>query len=208
MVKISQNLIRRMPKYMRVMGELQEAGITRVSSAELGRILGFTASQIRQDFSCFGEFGLQGYGYNVEHLREEIGKILGTDRGYTAVIVGCGSIGQALINNFNFVDHGIDLIAGFDVNPERIGTVMNHVPILDISEMGKFIKAHNVTVAVLAVPKAVALKTANDLIEYGIDAFWNFTNVDVVPPYSNVIVENVHLSDSLLVLSYQKANNE
>lgn len=201
-VKISQNVIRRLPRYLRILRQLEDENISRISSAEIGKILGLTASQIRQDFSCFGEFGQQGYGYNVKFLMSEIEKILGMKHALKAILVGCGSIGKSLINNFCFIEHGIELQAGFDISPLLIGTTINGVPIIDVAHMSGYLRAHEIDLAVLTVPQNNAVQVADDLIACGIDAFWNFTNVDIVPPYSPVLVENVHFSDSLLALEY------
>lgn len=201
-VKVSNNVIRRMPRYLRKLGELEKNGINRISSFELGKQLGLTPSQIRQDFSCFGEFGQQGYGYNVPALREQVGNILGIDRGFTAVLVGVGNIGHALMDNFCFSEWGFNLIHAFDINPDLFGTSFNGVPISSVEEIGEFIKEHKVDVAVLTVPANTAIPVADFLIENGIEAIWNFTNQELVEPNSPIFVENIHFSDSLLSLSY------
>jgi redox-sensing transcriptional repressor len=201
-VKVSNNVIRRLPRYLRKLDELTESGVSRVSSFELGRQLGLTPSQIRQDFSCFGEFGQQGYGYNVPALRAEIASILGMDRGFSAIMIGVGNIGRALTENFNFSEWGFHLIAAFDVRPEIIGTMFHDVPILSMDELARFLAEHQVDVAVLTVPKEAAVPVTEMLVANGIDAIWNFTNVELTAPDSSVLVENVHFSDSLLSLSY------
>jgi redox-sensing transcriptional repressor len=201
-LKVSNNVIRRLPRYLRKLDELNEAGVSRVSSFELGQQLGLTPSQVRQDFSCFGEFGQQGYGYNVAALRAELASILGTGRGNTAILVGVGNIGRALIDNFCFSDWGFQLMAGFDVKPGVIGTSFNGIPIFSEDELEAFIQAHHVDVAVLTVPKDAAVQVAKKLIDNGITAIWNFTNVELTEPNSSTIVENIHFSDSLLALSY------
>ena len=201
-VKVSNNVIRRLPRYLRKLDELTESGVSRVSSFELGRQLGLTPSQIRQDFSCFGEFGQQGYGYNVPALRAEIASILGMDRGFSAIMIGVGNIGRALTENFNFSEWGFHLIAAFDVRPEIIGTMFRDVPILSMDELARFLAEHQVDVAVLTVPKEAAVPVTEMLVANGIDAIWNFTNVELTAPESSVLVENVHFSDSLLSLSY------
>ena len=204
-VKVSNNVIRRLPRYLRKLDELTESGISRVSSFELGRQLGLTPSQIRQDFSCFGEFGQQGYGYNVPALRAEIASILGMDRGFNAIMIGVGNIGRALTENFNFSEWGFHLIAAFDVRPEIIGTIFHDVPILSMDELTRFLAEHQVDVAVLTVPKEAAVPVTEMLTANGIEAIWNFTNVELTAPESSVLVENVHFSDSLLSLSYYVA---
>ena len=201
-VKVSNNVIRRLPRYLRKLDELTEKGVSRISSFELGQQLGLTPSQIRQDFSCFGEFGQQGYGYNVQALRSQIATILGMDRGYNAILIGVGNIGHALMDNFCFSDWGFHLSAAFEVNPTLIGTTFGGVPILSMDELVEFIRSNPVDVAVLAVPKEVAVSVTNTLTENGIEAIWNFTNVELTEPYSSTIVENVHFSDSLLALSF------
>ena len=200
--KISNNVIRRLPRYLRKLDELKAAGINRISSTELGQQLGFTPSQIRQDFNCFGEFGQQGYGYNVPLLREQIASILGMDRGYTAVLIGVGHIGRALVDNFCFQEWGFNLLQAFDVDPGLVGKDVSGVHISSMEALPDFLKNNKVDIVVLAVPRDAALPTAEMLIDNGVNAIWNFTNVELVEPDSKVIVENVHFSDSLLALSY------
>ena len=201
-VKVSNNVIRRLPRYLRKLDELTENGVTRVSSFELGHQLGLTPSQIRQDFSCFGEFGQQGYGYNVPALRAEIASILGMDRGFQAIMIGVGNIGRALTENFNFSEWGFHLIAAFDVRPEIIGTMFHDVPILSMDVLARFLSENQVDVAVLTVPKEAAVPVTEMLTANGVEAIWNFTNVELTEPNSSTIVENIHFSDSLLSLSY------
>lgn len=201
-IKVSNNVIRRLPRYLRKLDELMNTGVSRISSFELGQQLGLTPSQIRQDFSCFGEFGQQGYGYNVSALRAQIATILGTDRGYSAVLVGAGNIGRALMDNFCFSAWGFNLVAAFDISPNLIGTEFNGVPILSLTELENYLANNQVDVAVLTVPKEAAIPVTELLTSNGIEAIWNFTNVDLTAPNSSVIVENVHFSDSLLSLSY------
>jgi len=201
-VKVSNNVIRRMPRYLRMLDELMENGVNRVSSFQLGQLLGLTPSQIRQDFSCFGEFGQQGYGYIVSALREQIASILGADRGYSAVLIGVGNIGRALMDNFCFSSWGFSLVAAFDVNPALIGTNVNGVTIYSMDELETYLHENTVDMVVLAVPKDVAIPVTNMLTANGVEAIWNFTNVDLTAPNSSTIVENVHFSDSLLSLSY------
>ena len=201
-IKVSNNVIRRLPRYLRKLDELSEAGVNRISSKNLGELLGLTPSQIRQDFSCFGEFGQQGYGYNVPALRGQIASILGMDRNYSAILIGVGNIGHALMDNFCFTDWGFQLAAAFDVKPEIIGTDFNGVPILSMSELESFLGSNQVDIAVLAVPKDAARTVTETLTANGIEAIWNFTNVELTEPNSSTIVENIHFSDSLLALSY------
>lgn len=201
-VKVSNNVIRRLPRYLRKLDELSESGISRISSFDLGQQLGLTPSQIRQDFSCFGEFGQQGYGYNVPALRAEIASILGMDRGFKAILVGTGNLGRALMDNFSFAEWGFNLVSAFDVNPKLIGTDFKGVPIRSMDELDGFIIDNKIDVAVLSVPKEVAVSVADRLTNQGVEAIWNFTNVELTEPNSSTIVENVHFSDSLLSLSY------
>jgi len=201
-IKVSNNVIRRLPRYLRKLDELTDAGISRISSSDLGRQLGLTPSQIRQDFSCFGEFGQQGYGYNVSALRSQIASILGMDRGFKAVLVGVGNIGRALMDNFCFSEWGFQLASAFDVNPALIGTKFNGVEIRSMDDLASFLSENTIDVAVLTVPKDAAIPVTKMLTDNGITAIWNFTNVELTEPTSPVLVENIHFSDSLLSLSY------
>ena len=201
-VKVSNNVIRRIPRYLRKLDELMEAGVTRISSFDLGQQLGLTPSQIRQDFSCFGEFGQQGYGYNVAALREEIASILGMDRGFKAILIGVGNIGHALMDNFCFSEWGFTLAAAFDIDPAIVGTTSNGVTIRSMDELLDYLRENKIDVAVLTVPKEAASAVAKLLFDNGIGAIWNFTNVELTEPNSPSLVENVHFSDSLLSLSY------
>lgn len=207
-LKVSNNVIRRMPRYLRKLDELAENGVSRISSFELGKQLGLTPSQIRQDFSCFGEFGQQGYGYNVAALREQVGSILGMDRGFNAILIGVGNIGHALMDNFCFSSWGFKLCCAFDVNPRLVGTEFNGVPVYHMDALVSYLKDNQVDVAVLSVPKEAAVPVTKLLTENGIDAIWNFTNIELTEPNSSTIVENVHFSDSLLSLSYYVAERK
>ncbi len=199
--KVSNNVIRRLPRYLRKLDELKTAGVDRISSGELGRQMGLTSSQIRQDFSCFGEFGQQGYGYNVTALRGEIASILGTNRHFSAVLVGVGNIGRALIENFCFEQYGFHIVSAYDVRPELIGTDIGGINIHDISELPRAFERGPVDVAVLSVPKIMANRAARELVDLGVRSIWNFTNVEL-DVGGDVIVENIHFSDSLLALGY------
>ena len=189
-VKVSNNVIRRIPRYLRKLDELMEAGVTRISSFDLGQQLGLTPSQIRQDFSCFGEFGQQGYGYNVAALREQVAAILGMDRGFSAILIGVGNIGRALMDNFCFSEWGFHLLSAFEVNPALIGTELSGVPIRSMDELESFLAENKVDVAVLSVPKEAALRVTERLTKNGIRAIWNFTNVELTDPNSSILVEN------------------
>jgi len=201
-LKVSNNVIRRLPRYLRKLDELAANGVTRISSFELGQQLGLTPSQIRQDFSCFGEFGQQGYGYNVADLRSHIATILGSDRGFNAILIGVGNLGRALIENFSFADCGFTLSAAFDVNPALIGTRFGEIPVYSMDDLEKYLGEKTVDVAVLTVPKQVAVSVAEHIEGLGIEAIWNFTNVELTEPNTNTLIENMHFSDSLLSLSY------
>lgn len=200
---VSDAVIRRLPRYYRYLDDLHLKGSVRISSSVLGEKMGITASQIRQDLSCFGEFGQQGYGYNVDELRREIGRILGVDKSHRIIVVGVGNLGRALIQNFRFNDAGFLLEAAFDVSPALVGTEIAGVPVLDTTELERFIPAHKPDVAVLTVPRAAAQQTADRLIGLGVRGFWNFTNVELSSQADSVRFEDVHFADSLLTLSYR-----
>ena len=199
--KISQVVIRRLPRYYRYLGELLEDGVERISSNDLSKRMKLTASQIRQDLNNFGGFGQQGYGYNVKYLHTEIGKILGLENKHNFIIVGAGNLGQALANYSHFENQGFILKGIFDVNPTLRGMSIRDVPVRMMSEMKDFIKENNIEIAVLTIPKECAIDVAKDLVDAGIQAIWNFAHVDLNVP-DNVIVESVHLSESLMRLSY------
>ena len=199
---MSNNVIRRLPRYLRKLDELSESGVDKISSRQLGDLLGLTSSQVRQDFNCFGEFGQQGYGYNIAALRAQIAGILGMERGFTAILVGVGNIGRAMMENFCFSDWGVKLAAAFDVKPALIGTAYRGVHIYSMDELEKYLRENKTDIAVLTVPKTAAVPVTERLTASGIDAIWNFTNVELTEPNSSTIVENVHFSDSLLSLSY------
>lgn len=202
---ISNNVIRRLPRYLRKLDDLAAKGEERISSGELGRQMGLTPSQIRQDFSCFGEFGQQGYGYNIDSLRKEIGQILGTYRNYSAILVGPGHLGTALIENFEFIIEGYRFLGAFDVRPEMIGTSVAGHPVYDIATLGDFVRENKVDIAILTVPQHVAQELTDVLVGAGIRAIWNFTNMELDVGDSGPLVENIHFSDSLLVLTYHLA---
>lgn len=203
MVKeISQAVITRLPRYYRYLGDLKDAGVERISSQELSRIMRVTASQIRQDFNHFGGFGQQGYGYNVDYLYVEIGKILGLDQSHNLILIGAGNLGQALANYMNFEKRGFIITGIFDVNPKLIGNSVRGILIQPMENMKGFIKENDVDIAILTIPKAGAVKVAEQLVECGIRGIWNFAHVDLEVP-DHVLVENVHLSDSLMKLSYR-----
>jgi len=199
--EISQAVIRRMPRYYRYLGELLDAGVERISSNELSVRMKVTASQIRQDLNNFGGFGQQGYGYNVQYLYEEIGKILGLDRQHNIIVVGAGNMGQALANYVKFEKLGFVITALFDVNPALAGLSVRGIEIHMMDELPEFVKHQRVDIAVLTLPKEKAEQAAEQLVKLGIRAIWNFAHLDLELP-DDVVVENVHLSDSLMQLSY------
>ena len=199
--RVSTAVIRRLPRYYRHLSELQRKGVVRISSSALGKTMGLTASQIRQDLFCFGEFGQQGYGYKVDSLREEIAEILGITRGHTVVVLGAGNLGRALIENFKFSNNGFKLLAAFDVN-EAVGSQIAGVPVYHVDLLEDFLAQHQVSVGLLTVPKAAALPMAERLVNAGVKGIWNFTNHELSFPEKDVVVECVHFSDSLLTLSY------
>lgn len=203
---ISDAVIRRLPRYYRQLTDLCARGIVRTSSHALGQEMNITASQIRQDFSCFGEFGQQGYGYNVEELRAEIGHILGVDNDNHLIIVGVGNLGRALLHNFPFESAGFSVDAAFDVAPGVIDTAISGVPVYSTDELVSYIKRHPVDVVVLTIPQSVAQDVASRLIDEGVKGFWNFTNVELSSSDPTVKFENIHFADSLLALSYRIAN--
>ena len=203
---ISDAVIRRLPRYYRQLTELCARGVVRISSHSLGQEMNITASQIRQDFSCFGEFGQQGYGYNVEELRSEIGHILGVDNDHHLVMIGVGNLGHALLQNFPFSQTGFTVDAAFDVSPAVIGSNVNGVPIYSMDDLDIYIREHNVDVVALTIPQSVAQDTADRLMELGIKGFWNFTNIELATTQPDVKFENIHFADSLLTPSYRIAN--
>ncbi|WP_308541485.1 redox-sensing transcriptional repressor Rex [uncultured Oscillibacter sp.] len=203
---ISDAVIRRLPRYYRQLTDLCARGVVRISSHSLGQEMNITASQIRQDFSCFGEFGQQGYGYNVEELRAEIGHILGVDNDHHLIMIGVGNLGHALLQNFRFSQTGFSVDAAFDISPTVVGTTVNGVPIYAMADLDSYIREHSVDVVVLTVPQSVAQETADRIIRLGVRGFWNFTNVELVSSDSDVKFENIHFADSLLTLSYRIAN--
>lgn len=205
--EISQAVIGRLPRYFRYLGELKDEGATRISSKELSQIMHVTASQIRQDLNQFGGFGQQGYGYNVEYLYTEIGKILGLDKTHHLIIVGAGNLGQALANYMNFQRRGFLFQGIFDKNPALYGKKIRDMEVQPMENMEAFVKDNNIDIAVLTIPKTCAVEVAKRLADCGIRAIWNFAHCDLnVPPH--IQVENVHLSESLMKLSFLLKNEE
>lgn len=204
---ISKAVIRRLPRYFRYLRELLAAGIMRISSGELAERMHVTASQIRQDLNCFGGFGQQGYGYNVSELRKEIGRILGVDKHRKTILIGAGNLGTALAVHINFEKSGCSLIGIFDSNKKIVGNPLGKLTITDIDDLEKFCRENKPEVAVLCIPKSVTKEIVDRLTELGVRSFWNFSHYDINVEHKNIIVENVHLGDSLLTLSYGVNNN-
>lgn len=207
---VSSAVIKRLPRYFRYLRILIREGKMRISSAELSRRMNITASQIRQDLNCFGGFGQQGYGYNVNYLYARICELLGVSAGFQAVIIGGGNLGRALAKNEMFEKRGVDVVAIFDVDEALVGTNVNDIPILHIDEFERYAATHTVDMAVLTLPKAQALEMAQRIAETDIGGIWNFTGQELDSVDSNLIVENVHLGDSLMTLNYRlhSKNNE
>ena len=203
---ISQAVISRLPRYFRYLGELKNEGIERISSQELSARMQVTASQIRQDFNHFGGFGQQGYGYNVNYLYSEIANILGLNEEHNLIIIGAGHLGQALVNYMNFERRGFIFRGIFDSNPALWGTTIRGIEVMPMDRIELFVRENAVDIAVLSIPKDGAVSVANDLVRFGIKAIWNFAHVDLLLP-KEVKVENVHLSDSLMKLSYMLASD-
>ncbi|MBQ6886711.1 MAG: redox-sensing transcriptional repressor Rex [Lachnospiraceae bacterium] len=199
--EISQAVIGRLPRYFRYLGDLKDEGVERISSQELSELMQVTASQIRQDFNNFGGFGQQGYGYNVEYLYDEISKILGLNQTHHLIIIGAGNLGQAIGNYMNFERRGFILKGLFDSNPALEGKEVRGIAVQPMENIEEFVKANNIDIAVLTIPKTSAVAVAESLVRYGIKAIWNFAHVDLNVP-KGIQVENVHLSDSLMKLSY------
>lgn len=199
--EISRTVIKRLPRYYRYLGELLDNGVERISSNDLSDRMQVTASQIRQDLNNFGGFGQQGYGYNVKYLYSEIGKILGLDKTYNIIIVGAGNLGQALANYVKFEKRGFRVIGMFDVNPQLAGRKVRGIEIRLMNELDAFLQENTIHIATLTLPKTAAEEVAVKLVEGGVKAIWNFAHTDLNLP-KDVVVENVHLSESLMQLSY------
>lgn len=199
--KVSMAVVRRLPKYYRYLEDLLNKEIYRISSKELSKMMRLTASQIRQDLNCFGGFGQQGYGYNVEELHMEIGKILGITRKYKTIIIGAGNIGQAIANYSYFEQKGFELQAMFDINPKLIGVKIRDVEIYDVDYLEDFVKKNDIDIGVICVPREKAQEISEKLVRAGIKGIWNFAPYDIRIP-ENIVLENVHLSESLYTLAY------
>lgn len=205
---ISPAVIKRLPRYFRYLRILIREGKTRISSAELSKRMNITASQIRQDLNCFGGFGQQGYGYNVNYLYARICELLGVGAGLQAVIVGAGNLGRALAKNEMFEKRGVDVVAIFDNNPELVGQKVNEIPIIHIDEFERYAATHTIDMAVLTLPKEYALEMAQRIADTDISGIWNFTSQELDTLEGDVVIENVHLGDSLMTLNYLIANKD
>ena len=199
---VSISVIKRLPRYYRFLGELKENGVVRISSKDLSEKMGFTASQIRQDLNCFGGFGQQGYGYNIESLYNEIGNILGVNSNRKAILIGAGNLGKAVALHMSFEQRGFNVIGVFDRNKALSGQMLRGLPIRHTDGLYDFCKDNSPTVAVLCSPSAAAKELAPQLVELGIKGFWNFSHYDLKLNNPTIIVENVHLGDSLMTLAY------
>jgi len=200
---ISSSVIRRLPRYYRFLGELKKENITRISSRELSERMGLTASQIRQDLNCFGGFGQQGYGYNVDLLRTEIGQILGLDNPQNAILIGVGNLGRAIAQHITFDTKGFHLIGLFDSKESLVGQMVRNLPIRSTSTLDEFCRENLPSTAILCIPKDAVKPIADQLVKLGVKGFWNFSHYDLALDYPNVIVENMHFGDSLMALSYR-----
>lgn len=204
---ISASVIKRLPRYYRFLAELLKQNVIRISSRELSEKMNLTASQIRQDLNCFGGFGQQGYGYNVSELYEEIGKILGVDKCFKTILIGAGNLGKAIAIHMNFETKGCKLIGVFDKNEKLENEKLAGTTIKNTSEIETFCSENHPDIAILCIPKTAAQEITDELISLGIKAFWNFSHYDLKINYKDVIVENVHLGDSLLTLTYGVNHN-
>lgn len=200
---VSISVIKRMPRYYRFLGNLMEKGVHRISSRELAHIMNLTASQIRQDLNCFGGFGQQGYGYNVDALHHEIGKILGLRSEYRTILIGAGNLGKTIAQQIPFEHSGFSLIGVFDLKEDIVGSTIRGLEVQPISELESFCRKKRPVAAVLCIPREAAQELADKLVELGIKGFWNFSHYDLSVEYANVALENVHLVDSLMTLCYK-----
>ena len=205
---VSPAVIKRLPRYHRYLGELLREGKLRISSQQLSRMMNVTASQIRQDLNCFGGFGQQGYGYNVKYLHTKISELLGVNEGFRAVIVGAGNLGSALAATLMFDRRGVTRVAMFDVNERLVGTKIYGIPVYPIDELEDFCRREGVTIGVLCVPKEAALDVSTRMINAGVKGLWNFANMELKIDRDDVIVENIHLGDSLMKLCYELKSKE
>ena len=199
---VSIQVIRRLPRYYRYLSELEAQGVEKISSTKLASVMSSTASQIRQDLNCFGGFGQQGYGYSVAGLREEIGKILGLDRPHNTILIGAGNLGRAIATHLNFEQLGFKLTAIFEKDEKLIGTTLRGITVLPDEAIEQYIKENKIDTAILTMPKEAVENLIDKLYHSGIRSYWNFSHYDIAKKYEDVVVENVHLSDSLMTLRY------
>ncbi len=204
---ISESVIKRLPRYYRFLGELKAEGLERISSRELSERMGLTASQIRQDLNCFGGFGQQGYGYNIQLLQSEIGEILGLNTPKNTILIGMGNMGRAVTNHMNFESKGFHLIGLFDAKESLVGQIVRNQPIRSIDTLDEFCRENLPKVAILCIPKEAAKGIAEQLVKLGVKAFWNFSHYDIAMNHPDVVVQNMHFSDSLMRLSFKMRNN-
>lgn len=205
---ISNSVIRRLPRYYRFLGELKAEGLERISSKELSKRMGLTASQIRQDLNCFGGFGQQGYGYNIADLKQEIGQILGLDKPQNAILIGAGNLGRAVSIHLNFENRGFKLIGIFDRKASLVGQLVRGIPIRDVLTLDEFCRENLPAAAILCIPKEEAKKVSAQLIALGVRGFWNFSHYDLALEHPDIVVENMHFGDSLMTLSYRMHNRK
>lgn len=205
---IPRNVISRLPRYYRFLGMLLDEGLERISSNDLSRRMGLTASQIRQDLNHFGGFGQQGYGYNIIQLREKIGHIIGIDNYYKVILIGAGNLGRAIVQHLNFQKRGFELIGIFDSDEKLTGIKINDTAIRHFSQIDEFCSEHNPTAAILCIPSSAGKAVTEKLVACNIKAFWNFSHYNITDDYPDTVVENVHLNDSLMTLCYNITNSE
>lgn len=204
---ISMSVIRRLPRYYRFLSELNDQNIDKISSTKLAQIMNVTASQVRQDLNCFGGFGQQGYGYSVSQLKEEIKNILGLNNDYKAILIGAGNLGKAVAMHMNFEKLGFELIACFDGNEQKVGSKLNGITVKNESELDDFCNKNHIDTAFLCIPRVCVENVLDKLYSHGIKNYWNFSHYDINARYNDTMVENVHLSDSLMTLCYRMNNN-
>lgn len=203
---ISMSVIRRLPRYYRFLSELNDQNIDKISSTKLAQIMNVTASQVRQDLNCFGGFGQQGYGYSVSQLKEEIKNILGLNNDYKAILIGAGNLGKAVAMHMNFEKLGFELIACFDNNEQKVGSKLNGLTVKNESELDDFCNKNHIDTAFLCIPRVCVENVLDKLYSHGIKNYWNFSHYDINARYNDTMVENVHLSDSLMTLCYRMNN--
>lgn len=206
--EVSPAVIKRLPRYFRYLRELIRNGTMRISSGELSALMNVTASQIRQDLNCFGGFGQQGYGYNVNYLYAKVCELLGVGEGFNAILIGAGNLGKALVRNPMFEKRGVDIVGIFDNSPEVVGSVVGDVTVRDMTELDRFCRNHTIDIAVLTLPKEHAAEVSLRLVKLGVRGLWNFTGKELEGICPGAVVENVHIGDSLMTLCYELRRRE